>query len=159
MYIIMDTVNRQRSHTTLYQSASEVDKLMLLRASLDLPTSVNLLYENRKGGGKRLSEAARAWRDSAVLILRSANTWKDDDAIERARSSQSMLAFHIQAFIPSSRILRRDIDNMAKLCQDTVMRTLGIDDRHIFDLHISKRPLPQKQAAFILVALSELGAD
>lgn len=143
----------QRSHTTTHESAQSADKLMLLRASLDLPTSVNHLYENRRGGGKYLSEAARAWRDSAVHILHSANTWKDHDAIERARSAQSMLAFRIQAFIPASKILRRDIDNMAKLCQDTVMRCIGIDDSQIFDLHISKHPTKPKQAAFILVAL------
>lgn len=126
--------------------------MKLLHASLDLPPSVNHMYGTRKDGGKFLTAAARAWRDSATMILRSANTWKDHSAIAAARSSQSLLAFRMQAFIPQSK-MSRDIDNMAKICQDTVTRVVGIDDRHIVDLYISKRPLKQKQAAFLLVAL------
>lgn len=149
----------EQCNATLFQGELSADKLKrvdLLRASLDLPPSINHLYENRKGGGKFLSKTACAWRDGAILILRSANTWKNHDAIAHARFSQSMLAFRIQAFLPPNKIKRRDIDNLAKITQDTVTRVIEIDDRQIYDLHISKHPLKPKQAAFILVALETL---
>lgn len=149
----------EQCNANIFQDELSADKLKrvdLLRASLDVPPSVNHLYENRKGGGKFLSKAARTWRDGATLILKSANTWKNHDAIAHARSSQSMLAFRMQAFLPPSKIKRRDLDNLAKITQDTVTRAIEIDDVQIFELHISKHPLKPKQAAFILVALETL---
>ncbi len=85
--------------------------------------TTNNLYR-RTRYGVRLSDVAKAWREEAITTVRQHP--QDVPA--------GPLALTLTLVPPDRR--RRDLDNAAKLVQDSVFAALGQDDSRVAELHV-----------------------
>ena len=90
---------------------------MRLACTLPFPPSVNHMYQPRSRG-RYMSKAARAFREHAVVTLRTSKPqgWESD----------GLFALWIGLIVPDRR--RRDIDNHVKAVQDAIQAAGLVDD-------------------------------
>ena len=104
----------------------------------DMPPSLNNAYATItvKGVSRRvLSNSARAWKDGAVLIIRSAGRLQGFDIAPK-------VPFIINVTYTAPNVLVWDLDGKAKLLIDAFCDAFGIDDRYLMDLHQRKQRGP-----------------
>jgi crossover junction endodeoxyribonuclease RusA len=95
-----------------------------LVVDLPLPPTTNNAYANAPGRGRVLTSEARAWKQGAVIIARSASKF--------GPAVTPPLALHLFVYFADN---RRDLDGAIKLAQDAVCEALGINDRHVHEVH------------------------
>jgi crossover junction endodeoxyribonuclease RusA len=110
--------------------------LVSLTLTLPLPPGVNNQYVT-VGNRRVLSKAAQAFkRDVGKLVARLRETGdlppETEDAFREAFLGV-YLTFHFET--PN----RRDLDGGLKIALDALCRALGLDDRAVVDLHLTKR--------------------
>jgi len=104
----------------------------------DMPPSLNNAYNTVtiKGVSRRvLSNSARAWKDGAVFVIRSAGRLQGFDIAPK-------VPFIINVTYTAPNMLVWDLDGKAKLLIDAFCDAFGIDDRYLMDLHQRKQRGP-----------------
>lgn len=96
-----------------------------------LPPTVNHQYGMRWQGGRRLTPAAAAWRTGATLAIRASMA---PACSFRCCPTPWAVTLHLEA--PD--IYRWDVDNRCKSALDAVAGALGLDDRYVTALHVTK---------------------
>lgn len=91
--------------------------------TFDLPPSVNEMYERRRGGGVRLSDKARNWKDYAVIM--AMNQWGQHMPLD----GKLCVTYR---FFGS----RADWDNGCKILGDCMNKIVYHDDRQIIQAHV-----------------------
>lgn len=95
--------------------------MTIYRLSFDVPTSVNKLY-TRTHNGLRLSDAAKAWKQYAVIL---ANQQWEGEPLRGAVT--------VTYWLYGSRM---DFDNGLKLTNDALNGIAWVDDKQITEAHI-----------------------
>lgn len=115
--------------------------------------SVNHMYINVKGNAKvkTLSEDAREEKRLLTTSLR-------DSGIKLGSLKDTDKVFRLTLIFYFSRLFyKRDVDNPAKLIQDTLSHYLGFDDSRIVELQLSKKQVKNKdQVEFLYYKLESL---
>jgi len=104
----------------------------------DMPPSLNNAYNTVtiKGVSRRvMSNSARAWKDGAVLIIRSSGRLQGFDIAPK-------VPFAVDVTYTAPTVLVWDLDGKAKLLIDAFCDAFGIDDRYLMDLHQRKQRGP-----------------
>lgn len=110
---------------------------------------VNHLYVRNRGGGVRLSPAALAWRDIAIVTVRQSGY----------RAPSERLAFWLIVWPPADGRLH-DVDNLLKLSLDSICDALAIDDSTICVVHAYRRePSPDPRLEIWLEPVVNRGFD
>lgn len=103
----------------------------MISLELPYPPSVNSLYKNRRGGGKRLSERHSVYRDKVWAICRQQKVLKLHGNLECT----------LFLFPPDKR--KRDVDNVLKALLDSLEHAGAFhDDNQIRKLTL-ERELPE----------------
>lgn len=100
-----------------------------------MPPSLNNLYMSvtTKGVTRRvMSNAARAWKDGAVLVIRNAGRMQGFDIAPKQ-------PFTIDVLYTAPNMFQFDLDGKAKLIIDAFCDAFGVDDRYLMDLHQRKQ--------------------
>jgi len=119
--------------STPTSAAKEPARLALV---LPLPPSVNHQYVS-VGRRRVLSREAQAFcRDTAKAIQRLREAGTLSPAIEAALADVCLGAYLTFYFETPH---RRDLDGGLKIALDAVCTALGLDDRYIVDMHLTKR--------------------
>ena len=106
------------------------------RLTLPLPPGVNNQYVTI---GKRrvLSKPAQAFnREVARLVERARVAGRLTTAHEAALKG-ALLGVYLEFYFETP--MRRDLDGGLKIALDALCRALGLDDRAVVDLHLTKR--------------------
>ncbi len=101
----------------------------------DMPPSLNNLYSSIdvRGSQRRvLSGAARAWKQSATLIIRTAGRIAGFSIMPRQ-------LFAVTIALQAPNVLQFDLDGKSKLLIDSACEAFGIDDRYLTELKMTKR--------------------
>lgn len=100
----------------------------------DMPPSLNNLYSSIEVNGRPrrvLSSEARAWKEAHALIIRT-----------QGRIAGFSIApgtlFSMTITLRAPNVLQWDLDGKSKLLIDAVCEAFGINDRHLFELRMSK---------------------
>lgn len=119
---------------------------LLMHVVLPLPPTDNNIYFNMPGGGRALTDRAKAYkRATASVIAEMAAT----AAVEFPKN----VPYIIRTWVyftqietkgwakgkAQNRYMRVDTGNRSKLIEDSIAAAIGIDDRHFFDKHHYKR--------------------
>lgn len=103
---------------------------------LPLPPGVNNQYVT-VGRRRVLSKPALAFkRDVARIVERARQAGLVTQATERALA-KSLLGVYLTFYFETP--MRRDLDGGLKIALDAVCQELGLDDRAVVDLHLTKR--------------------
>jgi Holliday junction resolvase RusA-like endonuclease len=103
--------------------------MILLDTVLEgLPPALNHAY-TPTARGPRLTAGARAWQEGAALALRAAVRHPASD--RRAR-------LVVRVTLTSPRPLSFDVDGRLKLILDALSTALGVDDRYVMSLAVTK---------------------
>lgn len=113
-----------------------------------LPPTVNHQYAGRWQGGRRLTPEAAAWRDGATLAIRASMA----PAGRLLRTTPWAVALHLEA--PDC--YRWDLDNRCKSALDALAAALGLDDRYITALHVTKARGPVGQTTIRVEVFNKL---
>jgi Holliday junction resolvase RusA-like endonuclease len=103
-----------------------------------LPPSSNHAYQHTAGGGKRRRPDVQAWEADMSLMIRNAATlagW----------TWPARTPFALRIEFHAARLYGFDLDNCLKILQDTLVRTLNLDDRYITALQVTKARGPVTQ--------------
>jgi Holliday junction resolvase RusA-like endonuclease len=93
-----------------------------------LPPPLNHAYTHTARGGKRMTAEAAAWQAGAALALRV--------ALVSRPAPRTPLRVAITFTAPD--ILRWDLDGRLKQLGDALATALGVDDRYVLALTVSK---------------------
>ena len=110
--------------------------LATLKLVLPLPPSVNHQYAT-VGNRRVLSKDAQAFKRSVKKLIERARM---DGAIPgemEAALQKSLLGVYLTYFFETP--FKRDLDGGLKISLDAVCGAMGIDDRSIVDLHLTKQ--------------------
>jgi len=88
-----------------------------------VPTSVNKLYAPRYGGGLRLTNEAKTWKDEAIILAR--NQWGYDVPL----IGHLAITYHFFG-------TKLDWDNGCKILSDSMNGIVYYDDKQIIQAHI-----------------------
>lgn len=105
--------------------------------SLPLPPGINHQYVTLKNGRRGLSQESKQWKKAArqeIAVYRFDGRLSDEFV---ARAQEGYLAFTFDFYFETP--MRRDLDGGLKILLDTFCEALGVDDRRVVDLHLSKR--------------------
>lgn len=112
---------------------------MILTPLLELelpgvPVSSNNMYEgNGKRRGRRLSDAARAFKEGVEADTRNhINT----NGLDFSRHVKKPL--HVRYTLRQPTLYTSDWDGKVKAMQDSVMKAMGLDDRYIVHAEVIK---------------------
>ncbi len=109
---------------------------MSLALSLPLPPGVNNQYVT-VGRRRVLSKPAQAFnRDVAKVVERARRDGVVAPAVEAALR-EALLGVYLTFYFETP--MRRDLDGGLKIALDALGRALGLDDRAVVDLHLTKR--------------------
>lgn len=118
------------------------DGLAYLKAVLPLPPTDNKIYENMKGGGKRLSTIAGKYKTTAAYQLIEPSLGRSVYFPKHVQYRMTMRIYFDSVENKGwttgkakNRYKKVDSQNRIKLIIDTVMDAIGVDDSHIFELH------------------------
>lgn len=107
-----------------------------LALTLPMPPGVNNQYVT-VGRRRVLSKPALAFkRDVAKIVERSRQAGEISDTAERGLA-KALIGVYLTFFFETP--MRRDLDGGLKIALDAVCGELGIDDRAVVDLHLTKR--------------------
>lgn len=101
-----------------------------------LPPSSNNAYMNTYGRGRALTPEARTWKAAAILLIRHAAV-----AAGFTPAPRTSLRLEIHLSLPAVR--RSDASGRIKLLEDAVAAAIGIDDRYVDELVVTKRRGPE----------------
>lgn len=96
-----------------------------------LPPSVNAAYQHTAGGGKQRRPAVQAWAGDMALLIGNA-------AALAGWTLPPRTPFVLTVTLATARVYGFDLDNCLKLLVDTLVRTLGLDDRYLVHLQVRK---------------------
>jgi Holliday junction resolvase RusA-like endonuclease len=108
------------------------------------------------------SAHAQYQRDVAKILI---TAWQDRVAISKAQEDlQIAFLVSLRFWMPRSKnperkgqFDRRDLDNMIKILLDACFNTyLSIDDSRVWDIALSKRPLPPSEAGKVLLSINSM---
>ncbi len=133
----------------------------LLRAYVTLPPSANdrhgLAISQRTGKARKyVRPEVMAWQRETFTLVQ-AYGWHDVVAIQQCRDEQACwYGLVLRAWLSPKHLLGRDTDNFVKIVSDTIFNQyLAIDDKHISDITLSKRPAPDGSAALVWLGVWE----
>ena len=107
-----------------------------LALTLPLPPGVNNQYVT-VGKRRVLSKAAGAFvRDVAKLVEAARRDGRVTPALEAALGD-ALLGVYLTFYFATP--MRRDLDGGLKIALDALGRALGLDDRAVVDLHLTKK--------------------
>lgn len=107
-----------------------------------LPPTVNHMYIARRGGGRTLTDEARAWYDLAIPAIR-----------EQARGYVVPPGALRLSVVLYSLSRARDLDNALKATQDAIARALEFDDKRIDYLAVARGVGKPARTVYTLEAL------
>lgn len=108
--------------------------------TLPLAPSINEQYATDSQGHRRLTPIALRYKDTVRKVLLDLEARGVLRATFRARMRTCYLALYIECYFETP--FKRDLDNGLKILQDALCKTLGANDNHIVDIHLSKRIRP-----------------
>lgn len=111
-----------------------------LSLTLPLPPSINEQYYTDSQGRRRLSPLALRYKENARKLLVSLEKQGTLQPAFRKRMSDCYIALYIECYFETP--LKRDLDNVLKIVQDTICSYFGANDNRIVDIHLSKRIRP-----------------
>ncbi len=111
-----------------------------LSLTLPLPPSINEQYYTDSQGHRRLAPLALRYKESARKLLLGLEKQGILHPSFRKRMGTCYIAFYIECYFETP--LKRDLDNILKIMQDTICSYFGANDNHIVDIHLSKRIRP-----------------
>jgi len=100
----------------------------------DIPPSLNNLYATIevKGRSRRvLSSAAHDWKRTAGMIIRNAATLQQWTCARKT-------PLYVEILFASPTVLRWDLDGKTKLLIDALCEAMGLDDRYVMRLDLTK---------------------
>lgn len=116
------------------------------------PPSVNHYKLPNRGGGWRLSEEAKAFKDAVVILARQ--------ACMKAGPERLWKRYSVTIFYALARNTRLDVDNAAKLVLDGLEASgLIRNDADVLDLMQQKRRLQEGHEVFTHVEVAEFEGD
>src|SRR3954463_2875549 len=107
-----------------------------LRLTLPLPPGVNNQYVS-VGKRRVLSKPAQAFNKDVAKIVEQARSKGDIDPAMEAALKDALIGVYLTFYFETPN--RRDLDGGLKIALDALCRALGIDDRAVVDLHLTKR--------------------
>jgi Holliday junction resolvase RusA-like endonuclease len=108
----------------------------MIRVSVPgLPPSVNHAHVRHVQGGRGLTPEAAAWQAGATMLIRTAAA-----VAGVSLPRKTPLAVSVDLVAPDC--YRWDVDNMGKAVCDALAAALGIDDRYICALTLTKQRGP-----------------
>lgn len=107
-----------------------------LRFRLPLAPGVNNQYAT-VGRRRVLSKEAKAFRKDVKKIVDRARLSSQIDLATEARLKDALLGVYLTFYFETP--LRRDLDGGLKITLDALCEALGLDDRMVVDLHLSKQ--------------------
>jgi len=128
--------NTAKGTTPVETQSTGQQAAVSLRLTLPLPPGVNNQYVtvNRR---RVLSGPAKAFkRDVAKLVERARMDGTITGTMERALKD-SLLGVYLTFYFETPH--RRDLDGGLKIALDALCSELGVDDRMVVDLHLTKR--------------------
>jgi len=111
-----------------------------LSLTLPLPPSLNEQYYTDSQGHRRLSPLALRYKEHVRKILLGLERQGTLHPSFRKRMNSCYIALYLECYFETP--LKRDLDNILKIMQDTVCGYFGANDNHIVDIHLSKRIRP-----------------
>jgi crossover junction endodeoxyribonuclease RusA len=107
-----------------------------LRLTLPLPPGVNNQYVT-VGRRRVLSKPAQAFNKDVAKIVEGARRDGVISPTMEAVFKDALIGVYLTFFFETPN--RRDLDGGLKIALDALCRALGIDDRAVVDLHLTKR--------------------
>ncbi|MFL5759051.1 MAG: RusA family crossover junction endodeoxyribonuclease [Thermomicrobiales bacterium] len=107
-----------------------------LRLTLPLPPGVNNQYVT-VGRRRVLSKPAQAFNKDVAKIVERARTDGVIVPAMEAALKDALIGVYLTFYFETPN--RRDLDGGLKIALDALCRALGIDDRAVVDLHLTKR--------------------
>jgi crossover junction endodeoxyribonuclease RusA len=108
--------------------------------TLPLPPSINEQYSTDSQGHRRLTPIALRYKENVRKALLDLERQGILSTSFRKRMSTCYLAFYVECYFETP--LKRDLDNIVKITQDSICNALGVNDNRIVDIHLSKRIRP-----------------
>jgi Holliday junction resolvase RusA-like endonuclease len=96
-----------------------------------LPPSSNHAYQHTAGGGKRRTAEVIAWQTSVGQVVSNAALWGGWCLAPKQ-------PFTLTVALHAPRLYGFDCDNCLKITQDAIVQALGLDDRYIVALTVTK---------------------
>jgi crossover junction endodeoxyribonuclease RusA len=118
-----------------------------LSLTFPLPPSLNEQYYTDGQGRRRLSPLALRYKESARKLLLGLERQGILHPSFRKRMNSCYIALYIECYFETP--LKRDLDNVLKIMQDTICGYFGVNDNHIVDIHLSKRIRPLDPHVYI----------
>ncbi len=96
-----------------------------------LPPGLNNAYPTGNGGRRYKSDVLKAWQSYAIPVARNALQQVVWEPVPRT-------PWRVQAWLWCAEPWRSDLDGRAKALIDALAAALGVDDRYLVELHITK---------------------
>jgi crossover junction endodeoxyribonuclease RusA len=106
------------------------------RLTLPLPPSVNNQYVT-VGRKRVLSKPAQTFNKDVAKIVDQARAKGDILPAMESALKDALIGIYLTFYFETPN--RRDLDGGLKIALDALCRALGIDDRAVVDLHLTKR--------------------
>jgi Holliday junction resolvase RusA-like endonuclease len=110
-------------------------------STFDLPPTTNNLYANKRGGGRRLTEEGKAYKDAVMKQLMTEGA--------RSRTPRLPIVFSLWLLFPDRH--RRDASNHVKIIEDAICSYLLYDDSRHHVLHVYKAMDRRRPRAVVLL--------
>jgi crossover junction endodeoxyribonuclease RusA len=107
-----------------------------LRLTLPLPPGVNNQYVS-VGRRRVLSKPAQIFNKDVAKIVERARSKGEIEPTMEAALKDALIGVYLTFYFETPN--RRDLDGGLKIALDALCRALGIDDRVVVDLHLTKR--------------------
>ena len=128
-----------------------------LKLTLPLPPSVNHQYVT-VGDRRVLSKEAQAFKRNVKKLIERARMDFAISAEAEAALKQSLLGVYLVFYFETP--FKRDLDGGLKIALDAACGALGLDDRTIVDLHLTKQIDPlHPRLEFEIEAIEEWTFD
>ena len=111
-----------------------------LCVTLPLPPSINGQYFTDAQGRRKLTPVARKYKSDVQKAVRDLERQGILREPLLARMRTCYLALYIEYYFATP--FQRDLDNGLKITQDALCKSLGANDNHIVEIHLSKRIRP-----------------
>jgi len=105
--------------------------------TLPLPPSINEQYATDSHGHRRLTPVALRFKEQVKKALLNLERQGILQVAFRERMGSCYLALYIECYFETP--LKRDLDNILKITQDSICNALGTNDNRIVDIHLSRR--------------------
>ena len=106
---------------------------LLTFAMAGTPPSSNNAYYNVPGKGRVLKPSVKAWKDRIYAHVKNQiNTDEQDFRPDAGFPLAIKLTFYVKD------LFKQDWDGLVKLCQDSLMEAMELDDKYIIDAHVFK---------------------